>query len=134
MTILSVFQLIQRIPYEYFEKTGIQFDAVYTDLIKKLCNTLSLGEYQCVRIIIDARHHKGGRLGEKKFQENIEDFLQTEFPKTVCSFRPTSSNKDILLELADFISNTFYKEYQKDSKNIFNELGFRLVQIENPLS
>jgi len=45
----------------------------------------------------------------------------------------TPSYLDVLVELADFVSNTFYKEYQQGSKHMFEELGLRFVQIKNPL-
>ncbi|EKD33293.1 MAG: hypothetical protein ACD_76C00053G0010 [uncultured bacterium] len=133
VNILSVFQLTQEIPHTYFNEKEMQFDSVYTALIKKLLTELSIGEYKQARIVIDARKHKGGALGEKNFQKDIEHFLSDEFPTTYCMFKLTPSYADILLELADFISNTFYKEYQKTSDHVFQKLGFRLVQIKNPL-
>ena len=51
----------------------------------------------------------------------------------MCSFLPTPSYLDVLVELADFVSNTFYKSYQTDDDAIFNQLGYRLIQIKNPL-
>jgi hypothetical protein len=134
VSILSIFQLTQELPHDYFDKKdGIKFDAVYAGLLKKLFTELSLGEYQKVRIVVDARKHKAGKLGEKKFQKEIEDFLKQEFSGTGCTFKAVASYMDTLLELADFISNTFYREYQADSDHVFKTLGFRLVQIKNPL-
>ena len=133
VNILSVFQLVQEIPHSYFGESNIVFDSVYVALLKKLFIDLSLGEYKQTRIVIDARKHKGGKLGEKKFRREIEKFLFEQFPKTDCLFKLTPSYLDILVELADFVSNTFYREYQTDSDHIFQELGFRLVQIKNPL-
>lgn len=133
VNILSVFQLRQEIPHNYFDGKGMQFDSVYAALLKKLFSELSLGEYKQTRIVVDARKHKSGKLGEKKFRKEIEKFLSDEFPKTRCLFKLTPSYLDILLELADFVSNTFYKEYQRDSDHVFKKLGFRLVQIKNPL-
>jgi len=133
VNILSIFQLSQEIPHDYFNEQGIKFDQVYVALLKKLFYDLSLGEYKYVRIVIDARKHKGGILGEKKFRKEIECFLSDSFSSTHCAFKLTPSYADILLELADFISNTFYKEYQHNSEHIFEKLGFRLVQIKNPL-
>lgn len=109
-----------------------------TNLPKPFVNSLvpTLGFFLStltVPWVVDARKHKGGKLGEKKFRKEIEKFLSDEFPKTRCLFKLTPSYTDILLELADFISNTFYKEYQKDSDHVFQKLGFRLVQIKNPL-
>jgi hypothetical protein len=133
ITILSVFQLNQEVPHNYYDKGGLKFETVYAGLLKKLFAELSLKEYQKVRIVIDARKHKGGRLGERTFRSEIEDFLEHEFPETDCIFKPVPSYMDILVELADFVSNTFYKEYQKKSDHIFETLGFRLIQIKNPL-
>ncbi len=133
VNILSVFQLIQEIPYDYFDKEGMDFDFVYIDLLKKLFVESTLGEYRKVKIIIDARKHKGGKLVEKKFQKEVEIFLKNQFPHTSCIYKATPSYLDILVELADFVSNTFYKSYQNDSDQIFENISFRLIQIKNPL-
>lgn len=133
VTILSVFQLVQEIPYDYFDKQKLDFDKIYAELLKMLFKELSLQEYRQVRIIIDSRKHPGGVSGEKLFQQNMNKFLKNEFFGTHCSFLPTPSYLDILVELADFVSNTFYKEYQNDSNQIFEDIGFRLIQIKNPL-
>lgn len=131
--ILSLFQLIQEIPYDYYNKDGIKFDLIYSDLLKKLFERLSLGEYKKVKIILDSRTHRDGVLGQKRFKNDIEKFLKKEFSGTTCLFQMTPSYLEILLELADFISNTFYREYFNDSDKVFKQLGFRFVQIKNPL-
>ncbi len=133
VNILSVFQLTQEISHDYFDKDGIKFDSVYADLLKKLFLKLSLGEYQKVKIVVDARKHKGGKLGEKVFRNTIEDYLKHEFARTDSIFKATPSYMDMLVELADFVSNTFYKEYHSDSEHVFEKLGFRFIQIKNPL-
>lgn len=131
--VLSVFQLIQEIPYDYYDKDGIKFDLVYADLLKKLFEKLSLDEYKKVRIVLDSRTHKNGTLGQKRFKSDIETFLKKEFSGTKSILTMTPSYLEILLELADFISNTFYREYSHDSEEVFKKIGFRLVQIKNPL-
>jgi hypothetical protein len=133
VNILSVFQIIQELPYDYFNDDKIKFDTVYADLLKELFTKMSLNEYRKARIVIDARKHEGGKLAEKKFKKEIEDFLKKEFIKTNCIYKPTHSYQDVLVELADFVSNTFYKEYQTGSNNVFKDIGFRLIQIKNPL-
>jgi len=133
VNILSVFQLTQELPFNYFDNEKMKFDYVYTDLLKKLFIEMRLNEYQKARIIIDARKHEGGRLVEKKFKKEIEEFLKKEFTRTHCVYKTVHSYQDVLVELADFVSNTFYKEYQNDSSHIFEEIGFRLIQIKNPL-
>jgi len=60
VTILSVFQLVQEIPYDYFDKNDINFDKIYAELLKMLFKELSLQEYKRVRIVIDSRKHPGG--------------------------------------------------------------------------
>lgn len=133
VTIASVFQLIQEIPHDYFEKQHMNFDLVYAELLKRLCKKLSLQEYKKVHIIIDARKHPGGIFGANQFHANIIDFLSNEFPDTLCSFTSKPSYMDVLVELADFVSNTFYKTYQQDEQDMFSTLGYRLIQIKNPL-
>lgn len=133
LTILSVFQATQEIPYSYFDGAGLEFDKVYAELVKRILTALSLHEYRTVRVVIDARKHKGGILGLSQFFQSIGEFLQEAFPKTICTLQLTPSSMDVLLELADFVSNTFYREYQKDSDHVFEKLGFRLIQLKNPL-
>lgn len=133
VNIISVFQLIQEVPHDYFNKEGIKFDNIYADLLKKLFIKLSLDEYKKVKIVIDARKHKSGKLGEKIFHKEIEIFLTKQFVGTFSIFKSTPSYMDVLVELADFVSNTFYKEYHANSKNIFEDMGSRLIQIKNPL-
>ncbi len=130
---VSVFQEIQELPYDYFDNNGIQFELVYAEMLKRLFTKLSLQEYKQVRIIIDARKYPVYTLGADEFQNEIENFLKTEFADTQSAFLPTPSYVDILVELADFISNTLYKAYQTDDQTVFNQLNYMLVKIKNPL-
>lgn len=133
ISIATVFQFVQEIPYNYFDKNGMRFEQIYAELLKHLLKELSLHEYKNVRIIIDARKHHGGSIGAYKFQQNIELFLKKKFSDTKCFFLPTPSYIDTLVELADFVSNTFYKSYQHDEQDVFNQFGYKLIQIKNPL-
>lgn len=131
--IASVFQLVQEIPYDYFDKHKMDFEKVYSELLKHLFKELLLQEYKQVRTVIDSRKHPGGAFGAKEFQKNMEKFLKKEFSGTKCSFLPTPSYVDVLVELADFVSNTFYKAYIQENDSLFEELGYKLLQIKNPL-
>lgn len=133
MTVVSVFQLVREIPYGYFDKHNMQFERVYVELLKHLLKELPLQEYVQVKIIIDARKHEGGVLGTYKFQQNIEKFLKKEFSATGCIFLMTPSYMDVLVELADFVSNTFYKAYLQENESAFHQPDYELVQIKNPL-
>ncbi|MBI2444241.1 MAG: DUF3800 domain-containing protein [Candidatus Magasanikbacteria bacterium] len=133
ISVASVFQLVQELPYEYFDKQGVQFERVYSELLKRLFKELSLQEYKQVRIIIDSRKYPGCTLGANQFQKEIEQFLKKEFSSTKSTFLPTPSYVDVLVELADFVSNTFYRAYQTDDQTIFDQLGYKLIQIKNPL-
>lgn len=86
-----------------------------------------------MKIVIDARKHKTGKLGEKKFQAEMEEFLKQQFVGTDSEFKTVPSYHDILVELANFVSNTFYKEYQVGSEHIFKKVGLSFIKIENPL-
>lgn len=137
LTVLTVFQALQEIPFQkekaYFKKGKLNFEKVYLDLVKGLFKELQLGEYQRIKIIIDSRKHKLGILGKRKFAEEILYFLRSKHPKTISEFKPQPSTTDILLELADFISNMFYRAYMKDDKEFFEELRFKTEQTKNPL-
>jgi hypothetical protein len=131
--IVSIFQLVQEIPYEYFSEHEMNFEEVYRELLKHLFKELSLQEYKQVRIVIDSRKYPGGAFGLQEFQKDIETFLKKEFFDTKCSFLPTPSHVDVLVELADFVSNTLYKSYIQENESIFEQLGYKIVQIKNPL-
>ena len=133
ISVASVFQLVQELPYEYFDKQGMQFERVYSELLKRLFKELSLQEYKQVRIIVDSRKYPSDTLGANQFQKEIEQFLKKEFSSTKSAFLPTPSYVDVLVELADFVSNTFYRAYQADDQTVFDQLGYKLIQIKNPL-
>ncbi|MFH1822089.1 MAG: hypothetical protein ABH830_00115 [Patescibacteria group bacterium] len=56
-----------------------------------------------------------------------------KYSNTTSEVRLVPNHRDILLELADFISNTFYRAYQAEDYEIFNQFGIRLIQIKDPL-
>src|SRR4030042_704805 len=130
LTLLSVFQILQEISFKkddkYFYK-GLNFDKIYFDMLKALFKRLSLGEYRNVEIIIDSRKHRGGILYKELFKNQLINFLQTEYPYTKFNFELQPSCSNILLELADFISNIFYKAYSKNEKEFFDDLTFRII-------
>ncbi|KKR55032.1 MAG: hypothetical protein UT91_C0005G0033 [Parcubacteria group bacterium GW2011_GWA2_40_23] len=132
-TILSIFQIVQEIPYTLFDDSGLKFDTVYAELLKILFKKLSFKKHTRIIIIIDSRKHTGGIPGRNRFQQNIENFLRTNYSDIFCSFLPTPSYLDTLVELANFVSNSFYKAYQKDENTIFKPLRRKLIQIKNPL-
>lgn len=137
LILLTVFQIIQEIPFQkersYFYKNKLDFDKVYLQLLKAMFKELSLEEYRCVTIIIDSRKHKTGVLGQKKFINSVEKFLKKTYSKIKFEFKMQSSSMDILLELADFISNIFYRKYVQNDQGFFEDLKFKLIQIKNPL-
>ena len=137
LTLLSSFQILQEISFQknsiYFYKGKLNFDKIYLDLIIELLKKLNLEEYRKVKIIIDNRKHKNGILGKKSFEREITHFLRTGYKQVKFEFKIQPSSTDILLELADFISNIFYRAYVKDDKQFFEDLRFKTIQIKNPL-
>jgi len=133
LSILSVFQIIQEIPSSYFKKDNLDFEKLYLNLTKILLSKLSLNEYIKVNIVIDSRKKKGGKIGSLEFKKELKSFLENNFRKTQFSVNTPPSSSDILIELADFISNTFYRAYQNEKEDIFSKLKFKLIQIKNPL-
>ena len=137
LTLLSVFQIIQEIPFEkeksYFRKNKLDFEKIYLDLLKVLFGKLKLEEYKSIKIIVDSRKHKGGLLAKETFKKEIRNFLKEKYPKTKTEFKIQPSTTDILLEFADFISNIFYRAYIKNDEKFFENLRFKMVQIKNPL-
>lgn len=137
ITLLTVFQAIQEIPFEYeknyFKKGKLNFERVYFDLLKVLFAKLQFAEYQAIKINVDGRKVKGGILARRAFQEEIQQFLKNTYPQSKSEYATPPSTTDILLEFADFISNIFYRAYQRDDEQFFAELKFKLIQIKNPL-
>ncbi len=136
-TLLTVFQIIQEIPTSksasYYKKEKLNFDKVYGDMLKVLFDKLNLREYKKVIITIDSRKHRGGILGKRKFQENILFYLKECYPNTIFDFEMQPSCSNILLEVADFISNTFYKKYTGREIELLKKLKFKTIEIKNPL-
>ena len=137
LTLLTVFQAVQEIPFEhekgYFKKGKLNFERVYFDLLKALLARVQPGEYKTIKINVDSRKIKGGILASRVFRAEIEQFLKHTYPQTKIDFAIRSSTTDILLEFADFVSNIFYRAYQKNDEKFFEELKFKLIQIKNPL-
>ena len=134
---ITVFQDIREIPANkasfYYKKDKLDFEKVYEDLVKSLLDRLNLREYKKVIINIDNRKHREGMLGKKKFQENILSYLKQCYPNTIFCFRILPSASNILLEIADFISNTFYKQYIDQELGFLDKLKVKTIQIKNPL-
>lgn len=137
ITLLTIFQAVQEIPFErekeYFQKGKLNFERVYFDLLKALFSQSQLEEYKSVKINVDSRKVQGGVLAGRAFRSEVEQFLRNTYPQTRIEFETPSSTTDILLEFADFISNIFYRAYQRDDEKFFAELQFKLIQIKNPL-
>ena len=138
LTLLSSFQILQEISFTknsvYFYKGKLNFDQVYLDMIIALFKKMNFNEYKNITIIIDSRKYKGGILSKKNFNWKIMNFLQTEYKQVKFEFKIQPSSTDILLELADFISNIFYRAYIKNDKQFFKNLCFKIIQIKNPLN
>ncbi len=137
LTLLSSFQVLQEISFKknsiYFYRGKLNFDKIYFDLIIKLFQELNLGEYRNIKIVIDSRKYRSGVLGKKNFKQEIKKFLRTQHRQVNFEFKMQPSTTDILLELADFISNIFYRVYINDDKQFFEDLRCKIIQIKNPL-
>lgn len=131
--IFSAFQLINKLPYTYFGEDGMHFNTVYNELLKKLLDSVLPNYHPKIRIIIDTRKFKGGENAKEKSMTSIRSYVNRKFPNTQCEFEMTPSYLDILVELADFVSNSFYKEYLLGTDIISKKMGSQITQIGNPL-
>lgn len=135
--LLTVFQVVQEISVDknslYFKKGKLNFEAIYEDILKALLDRLNLQEYKKVVINIDSRKRKNGILGKSQFRENILIYLKSRYPNTSFQFEILPSASNILLEVADFISNTFYKQYIGQKNEVLEKLKIKTIQIKNPL-
>lgn len=135
--LLTVFQDIREIPVgkinSYYKKDKLNFEKVYEDILKALLDKLNLQEYKKVVLTIDSRKHKGGILGKKNFLENILFYLKQCYPNTFFRFDSVPSGSNTLIEIADFVSNTFYKYYIGKKSNSFEKIKIKTITIKNPL-
>ena len=136
-TLLTSFQAIQEIPVGkgsfYFRKDKLDFEMVYEDILKSLLDKLNLHEYKEVVINIDDRKHKEGILGKRKFQKNVLSYLNQYYPNTIFRFQILPSSSNVLIEVADFVSNTFYKKYVGQKIGFLDKLEAKTIEIKNPL-
>lgn len=137
INLMTAFQVLQEIPAlpskEYFKNNKLNFDKIYLDLVLELLKKLNLDEYREVTITIDNRQYQKNYLGKIGFQKEVLNFLETTYSQTRFSFVIQPSTSNILLELADFISNIFYRAYLSDDEEFFKNLKSKIIQIKNPL-
>jgi len=138
ITLLAARQDINLIPPKgetvYYGKGGkLIFDNVYADLLKELLKEIHPRAYKEIHIIIDSRKHKNSVLGKEQFRKNILAFLKNRYPNTSVRFEQQASTTNILLEIADFISNSFYKLYTEQDVPLLKRLEGKTVQLKNPL-
>lgn len=137
ITLLSVVQAIPAIPARkgnpYWQKGKLNFDKVYEDMLKSLFDRIQLSAYTAVRVTIDNRKTREGMLGKQRLQEHILAYLAQYYPSTHVTFRFVPSTSEILLEIADFVSNTFYKKYAGQEVSMLEHLKGKTIVLENPL-
>ena len=138
ITLFTAIQEIRMIPVSgdiaYYNKEGkFLFDNVYANILKELLKEMNLHAYKKVFIIIDSRKHNRGVLGKKQFQNNIQYFLKNWYPNTISNFDMQSSASNILLEIADFVSNSFYRQYLGQEILLLKSLKGKTLKLKNPL-
>jgi hypothetical protein len=137
ITVLSTIQIISEIPAgrnsSYYKKEKLNFDKVYEDMLRTLFEHLQLDAYKEVVITVDNRKTKEGMLGKQKLQEHLLGYLAEYYPSTRVEFRFVPSASDILLEVADFISNTFYRHYIGQEVDFVERVKSKTIQLKNPL-
>ena len=136
--LLTAMQEIKMIPVEknavYYGKGGkLLFDNVYANILKELLKEMNLHAYKEVSLVIDSRKHKHGILGKKQFQKNIKYFLKNWYPNTISNFDMQLSSSNTLLEIADFISNSFYRQYLGQEILSLEHLKGKTLKLKNPL-
>jgi hypothetical protein len=136
-TLLSAMQEIKMIPMKgettYYSKDGLLFDNVYADLIKELLKSSHPYAYKEVHVTIDSTKQKRNILGKQQLRKNVLAFLKNQYPNTLASFEVQPSTSNILLEIADFISNSFYRKYIGHDMPMLDQMKGRTVALKNPL-
>jgi len=137
ITLLSVVQLIPHIPVgkesPYYRKGKLNFDKVYEDMLKSLLEQAHIHTYNEVVITIDSRKMKEGRLGKKRLQEHVLTYFREYYSLVHVEFRPLPSSSSILLEMADFISNTLYRQYIGEKMPMAEKVKGKTIVLKNPL-
>ncbi len=135
LNIVSVIQILQEMPFDkkYWDKNKLDFDLVCLDLTKCLLRNLNLQEYRFAKIKVDNRKYKNSSFGKNKFGNEINNFLNIYYPKLKAELALQPSTTDVLIELADFISNILYRVEIDDDKNFIEEYRYKIIQIKNPL-
>jgi hypothetical protein len=59
--------------------------------------------------------------------------IKENYPELKIGLSVQPSSGDILIELADFISNILYRAYLNDDVVFFNDYKYKIIQIKNPL-
>ncbi|MBI2551818.1 DUF3800 domain-containing protein [Candidatus Uhrbacteria bacterium] len=136
--LLTVMQEISLIPasgeIEYYGKEEqLLFDKVYADMLKALFKASHIQAYKKVYITVDSRKHQHGVLSKVQFHKNILSFLKNWYPNTIVHFEMQPSYSNILLEIADFISNSFYRQYIGQEMKLLEPLKGRTLIMKNPL-
>jgi len=137
--LLTAVQAIGLIPPKgktvYYGKGGkLIFDNVYADMLKALLQESHPRAYKEVRITTDSRKHKHSAIGKEQFRKNILAFLKNWYPNTPASFKTQSSTTNILLEIADFVSNSFYKQYMGQRMPLLEQFEGKTIKLKNPLN
>lgn len=137
ITLLSVIQALSAVPVglesPYYPRGKLHFDKVYEDMLKALFTRIQLNAYTSVTIIIDNRKTKDGMLGKQRLQNRLRAYLTEYYPSTKVAFHLVPSSADILLEVADFIANTFYKQYVGQNIPMLHGLESKTIVLKNPL-
>lgn len=135
LNIVSVFQVLQEIPAGggYWNKKRLNFDKICQELVKHLMKNLNLDEYRFAKVNIDSRKYKSGALGKVKFKRGIIDCVRENYPGLKIELSIQPSTGDVLIELADFISNILYRAYIDDDIGFMDEYKYKIIQIKNPL-
>ncbi|MCG2690418.1 hypothetical protein L6252_04060, partial [Candidatus Parcubacteria bacterium] len=76
---------------------------------------------------------EGGFLGKRQFRENILEYLKQNYPNTLFRFDILPSTSNILIEFADFVSNSFYKKYIGQKIDLLEKLKDKTISTKNPL-
>ena len=102
-------------------------------MLKALHKELSLHAYKEVHITVASRKHKHGVLGEQQFRNNILHFLQNWYPTTLAHFTAQPMAANVLLEIADFVSNSLYRQYAGENMSLLEPLKGKTITMKNPL-
>ena len=103
------------LPFKYFQQHKLNYDRLYFDLLSNLLiNEWNFKKYNHISINLD--NFNTHTLNKKSSLSKIKNSLKNKYTDKYFRMQFTDSDKNLNLQLADFIVGTFFKNFTKSQK------------------